>query len=106
MPTIHFVSHKGVIEDVQAHAGLSLMQAAVDAGIDGIVAECGGCCSCATCHVYLEPALYESLPPPTSMEEGMLSCVLEPKETSRLSCQVIVTEEMEGAMIHLPQSQY
>ncbi len=106
MPTIHFVSHDGAIQDVEAHAGLSLMQSAVDAGVDGIVAECGGCCSCATCHVYLEPEIYNSLPAPTPMEQGMLSCVLEPAETSRLSCQVMVTEDMEGTSVRLPRSQF
>lgn len=106
MPTIQFVTPDGAIHDVEAHAGLSLMYAAVEAGIDGIIAECGGSCSCATCHVYLEQEAFDSLPAPTAMEQGMLACVVEPEETSRLSCQVTVTEEMEGMTVRVPNSQY
>lgn len=106
MPLIIFKSHDGETKEVHAEAGTSVMQAAVDNGIDGILGECGGCCSCATCHCYVDPAWVAKVPPADSTEVDMLDCVLEPKDTSRLSCQVILTDEMDGIVIDMPESQY
>ncbi|MDF1691836.1 MAG: 2Fe-2S iron-sulfur cluster-binding protein [Zhongshania sp.] len=106
MPLIIYKSHDGNTQEVHAETGTSIMQAAVDNGIDGILGECGGCCSCATCHCYIDPAWVSKVSPADSTETDMLDCVLEPQETSRLSCQVIITDEMDGIIIAMPESQY
>ncbi|MFT5889491.1 MAG: 2Fe-2S ferredoxin [Zhongshania sp.] len=106
MPLIIFESHHGDTREVHAEVGTSVMQAAVDNGIDGILGECGGCCSCATCHCYVDDAWVDKITAPESIEVDMLECVLEPKENSRLSCQIVVTEEMDGAIIAMPKSQF
>lgn len=106
MPQVSYVSHDGSVIEVDVPAGTSVMQGAVDNMIDGIVAECGGSCSCATCHCYVDEAWLERLPPPSGMEKDMLECVLEPRQNSRLSCQVVVTEELDGLVVRLPESQF
>ena len=77
MPKVTYVQPDGVRREVEAPAGTTLMEAAVDNDVQGIVAECGGACSCATCHVYVEPEWAERLPPPEPQEDGMLDCVLD-----------------------------
>ena len=106
MPTLIFVEHNGVTREVEAAIGRSVMEAAVAGGIDGIVAECGGSCSCATCHVYVDPAWVAKLPPPEDLEIGTLEGVREPQDNSRLSCQITVDSTMEGATFHVPERQY
>ncbi|SDB35203.1 2Fe-2S iron-sulfur cluster-binding protein [Pseudomonas sp. NFACC13-1] len=106
MPLITFVAHDGSSYEVQAAAGSSLMQVALANGIDGILGECGGSCSCATCHCYLAEADYGRVSAPGRTEREMLECVSEPQATSRLGCQVIVTGDMEGMVVHMPASQY
>lgn len=106
MPVVTYVSHGGEIKEVEVDSGTSVMQGAVDNMIDGILAECGGSCSCATCHCYVDDAWVEKIPAPSEMEKDMLECVLEQQTNSRLSCQVIVTDEMDGLVIKLPESQY
>lgn len=106
MPVVKYVSHDGAINEVEAKSGTSVMQAAVDNMIDGIVGECGGSCSCATCHVYVDEAWVERIPPAGPMEKDMLECVLEPRENSRLSCQIKLTDELDGLVVHTPESQF
>lgn len=106
MPVVKFITPDGDTREVEVEVGTSLMQAAVDNGIDQIVAECGGSCSCATCHCYIDEAWMDKVGSPSDMEKDMLDCVLEPKETSRLSCQVTVTEELDGLVVRLPEAQY
>jgi 2Fe-2S ferredoxin len=106
MPLIIYKSHDGATQEVHAEVGTSIMHAAVDNGIDGILGECGGCCSCATCHCYIDPAWVAKAGEPDIIEKDMLDCVLDPQETSRLSCQVIITDEMDGIIIAMPESQY
>ena len=92
---------------VQAPAGKSVMQAAVAAGIDGIAADCGGTLTCATCHVYVAPEWAAQLPAPSEDELAMLDFVAAPRrETSRLSCQIVVEPGMEGFTVELPDRQY
>ncbi len=81
------------------------METAIDNGIEGIVAECGGACSCATCHVYVDPEWLARLPSPDSQEDGMLDCVLDRKENSRLSCQIEVGDEIDGLVVTVPAEQ-
>lgn len=106
MPTVTFITADGAQEEVHAEVNTSLMQAAVDNGIDAILAECGGACSCATCHCYIDEAWQSKTGTPDDMEESMLDCVVDREAGSRLSCQIQVTEDMEGLVVRLPASQY
>lgn len=106
MPLITYIDHEENSYEVEVPSGTSVMQAAVDNMIDGIVAECGGSCSCATCHCYIDENWLDKLPPPSGMEKDMLDCVLEPRANSRLSCQVVVTDALEGLVVRLPESQF
>ena len=106
MPQIIYVNHDGSSIEVEVPAGTSVMQGAVDNLIDGIVGECGGSCSCATCHCYVDEAWLGKLTPPDGMERDILECVLEPRPNSRLSCQIIVIEALDGMVVNLPESQF
>lgn len=107
MPVIKFVSADGASsQEIQAAQGVSVMQAAMENGIEGIVAECGGSSSCATCHVYVDEGWRASLQEPLDTEKDMLDCVAEPTAGSRLSCQIVVTEELNGLVVQVPKSQY
>jgi 2Fe-2S ferredoxin len=90
---------------VAADAGRSVMQAATDHLVPGILADCGGNCACATCHVYVDESWRAKLPPPSKEEREMIECALHVQENSRLSCQIPVTAELDGLVIRLPESQ-
>jgi 2Fe-2S ferredoxin len=81
------------------------METAIDHDVAGIIAECGGACSCATCHVYVDPAWLPKLPAPAPIEDGMLDCVLDRRPNSRLSCQIRIRDELDGITINVPESQ-
>ena len=106
MPKITYIAFDGEETTVDAKEGMSVMQTAVNNGVDGIVAECGGACSCATCHVYVEPEWFDKLPEAQAMEKEMLDFVMSPQPTSRLSCQIKVTAELDGLVVTTPESQY
>jgi 2Fe-2S ferredoxin len=105
MPKITYIQPDGTAETVEAETGSTVMETAIDNDIDGIVAECGGACSCATCHVYVDEAWIGRLDPPDAQEDGMLDCVLDRQATSRLSCQIEVTEEIDGLVVRVPEAQ-
>jgi 2Fe-2S ferredoxin len=107
MPTVYFIDADGRRETVDAAAGQSLMRAAVDHGIDGIAADCGGCLSCATCHVYLHAEWLERLPAMSADEAAMLeTTAAERRPNSRLSCQIVVDDNLHGLVVDLPPTQY
>jgi 2Fe-2S ferredoxin len=106
MPVVTFITHDGQTRDVQVKTGSSIMQAALDNGVDAILGECGGTCSCATCHCYIDGEWFERAGAPGASESAMIDCALEPLETSRLGCQVFVTEELDGIVVRLPESQF
>ena len=106
MPKITYIAFDGTETVVDAREGMSVMQTAVNNGVDGIVAECGGACSCATCHVYVDEGWTDKLPEAQSMEKEMLDFVMSPQPTSRLSCQIKVTAELDGLVVNTPESQY
>lgn len=106
MPKITYIAFDGNETTVDAKEGMSVMQTAVNNGVDGIVAECGGACSCATCHVYVDEGWFDKLPEAQSMEKEMLDFVMNPQPTSRLSCQIKVTAELDGLVVSTPESQY
>ena len=106
MPTVTYVEANGQSHEIDIASGVSLMQGAVDNMIDGIVAECGGACACATCHCYIDDSWVDKLEPASEMEKDLLDCVTDPKDNSRLSCQVKMTDALNGLVIHLPESQF
>jgi 2Fe-2S ferredoxin len=105
MPRVTFIQPDGVERLVEAPTGTTVMEAAIDHDVEGIVAECGGACSCATCHVYVDPAWSGKLVPPDAQEDGMLDCVLDRRETSRLSCQIVLTAELDGLVVRVADEQ-
>jgi len=106
MPKITFVSADGDEITVDAEGGDSVMQAALAGNVDGIVAECGGSMMCATCHVYVADDWSEKVGPASDDERGMLDfAASEVKPSSRLSCQIAVTSDLDGLTVHLPENQ-
>ncbi len=106
MPKITFVAHDGSRREVQASSGESLMLAAVNNLVPGIDADCGGQCACATCHVFVDPHWASQLPPISPTEEEMLNFTAERRENSRLSCQIPVTDALDGLIVALPMGQH
>jgi len=106
MPKIIFKKVDGTTIEVQIKAGTTVMQAAHDNNIDEIVAECGGNCVCATCHCYVNEAWTAKAGPPSEDEEFMLETNEYRKDNSRLGCQLPITDELDGIVIHLPETQY
>lgn len=105
MATITYITHSGEEHKVDAEAGSTVMEAAVRAMVPGIEAECGGACACATCHVYVEPDWRESVGGPSPMEEDMLDFAYEVQDGSRLSCQIKVSDAMDGLVVRVPERQ-
>ncbi len=105
MPKIIYIEHGGKKHTVDAPVGTTVMENAIKNGVPGIVAECGGACSCATCHVHVDEVWTEKVGPPTPMEEDMLDFAFDVRPTSRLSCQIKVTDELDGLVVHTPSQQ-
>ncbi len=100
-----FIQPDGSRREIEARAGVSLMEVAKQHGVAGIVAQCGGACACATCHVYVEPGWLDRLEPPEDMELGMLESAFEPRANSRLSCRIPVTPALAGLEVRVPSRQ-
>jgi 2Fe-2S ferredoxin len=106
MPTIHVIRTDGFTRDIAADNGNSIMQAVTLAGEAGIVAECGGSAMCATCHVYIDEAWADKVPVALANELELLECTAaERAPTSRLSCQIRLTPELDGIVVRLPERQ-
>lgn len=103
--TLIFIEPDGTERRVPAEIGRSVMQAAVGNNVVGVIAECGGNCACATCHCYIEGGSPAATTPIGELEADMLEFVSEPSSESRLTCQIIVSEEFEGTTIRVPKSQ-
>lgn len=99
MPQIHVILRTGLTTTVQAQPGRSVMEALRDSGVDEIDAICGGCCSCATCHIYVDSAFADQLPAPSADENDLLSASDHRQAHSRLSCQIPVTAALEGLRV-------
>ena len=99
MTTITVISRSGEAKDVTAESGLSLMEVIRDNGFDELLALCGGCCSCATCHVHVDPAFADRLPAMGEDENDLLDSTDHRNETSRLSCQIPVSDELDGLVV-------
>ena len=106
MPTIHYILKDGSTRSVEARLGASVMETAVHHDVRGIDAECGGSCSCATCHVYVDPAFADRLAAPDEMESELLDGVAAQRlPGSRLSCQITVTASLDGLTVRVPPTQ-
>jgi 2Fe-2S ferredoxin len=105
MPKIKYIEHDGKERTVDAEVGATVMETAIRNSVPGIVAECGGACSCATCHVHVDDAWIAKVGPPSPMEEDMLDFAFDVRPTSRLSCQIKVTDELDGLIVRTPTQQ-
>jgi 2Fe-2S ferredoxin len=106
VPKITYISHQEEVFQIDVPVGQSVMEGAVRNGIDGIVAECGGSCLCATCHVYVDEKFLPLLPPVGEEQDAMLdSTACERLSNSRLSCQIPVTPELDGLIVRMPEYQ-
>ncbi len=105
MAKITYVQADGTSKEVDVPKGQSVKDGAVNNLIPGILAECGGACACATCHIYIDDAWVEKAGPAGPVEKDMLDFAMDPRETSRLSCQVDITDEMDGMIVHVPIEQ-
>ena len=105
MPKVIFVDHEGNKREIEAKQGTTIMEAAVQNLVPGIDADCGGACACATCHVYVDEAWFGKLKARDDMEESMLDFAEDVKDTSRLSCQIQMTDELDGITVTTPEVQ-
>lgn len=105
MTKITYIDHAGKQTTVEAEDGATVMETAIRNDIPGIEAECGGSCSCATCHVYVDEAWAEKLPKAGPLEEDMLDFAYDVRPTSRLSCQIVVKPELDGLVVTTPEKQ-
>ncbi len=106
MVKIIYKDHTGTAREIDAKVGETVMETAIKNSIPGIDADCGGACACATCHVYVDPAFMEKVGQPEDMEQSMLDFAENVTETSRLSCQIQVRDELEGLTVTTPESQH
>ena len=105
MPKITYIEHNGKSHEIEVANGLSVMEGAVQNNIPGIDADCGGSMACATCHVYVKEEWFDRLSKKEDGEEDMIDMAYEPKKFSRLSCQLTVSEELDGLIVNMPEKQ-
>jgi 2Fe-2S ferredoxin len=105
MPKVTYIEFDGVSHLVDAEVGSTVMESALKHGVSSIIAECGGSCSCATCHVYVDDAWVERVGAPSEEEAEQLDAAFEVRPNSRLSCQITVTEELDGLVVRTPSYQ-
>lgn len=105
MINLTFITPDGLRREIQATPGVTLMEAATANGVDGILADCGGSLVCGTCHVIIADAFQHLLPVQSDMERDMLECVPEPRPNTRLSCQIPLTEALDGLELEVPRLQ-
>ena len=106
MPTIHYITSDGEKHSVEVDNGYSVMEGAINNNIDGIVAECGGACACATCHAYIDEAWLSKLPAMDDMEDSMHDAAFERKPNSRLTCQIEINDDLDGLVVHVAENDY
>ncbi len=105
MPKITFIEHDGTVHEVDAETGETAMEAAMRGGVSGIVAECGGSCTCATCHVYVDEAWVEKTGERSLEEDEQLDNAYDVRPNSRLSCQIVMSEALDGILVRTPSYQ-
>ena len=105
MPKITYIEHNGKSHTIEVPNELSVMEGAIQNNISGIDADCGGACACATCHVYVDEKWFDKLSKKDDAEQDMLDVAFEPNKFSRLSCQITVTDELDGLVVKMPSKQ-
>ena len=105
MARVTYIEHSGQKHEIEVANGLSVMEGAVQNDIPGIDADCGGGMACATCHVYVKDDWFSKLPDKENGEDDMLDQAYQPNSSSRLSCQIIISEDLNGLIVHLPEKQ-
>ena len=105
MPKITYIEHNGKSHTIEVEEELTVMEGAVQNNIPGIDADCGGACACATCHVYVDEKWFGKLQKKEDEEQDMLDMAFEPKKNSRLACQIIATDELDGLVVEMPSKQ-
>jgi ferredoxin, 2Fe-2S len=105
MPKLVIIEFNGTRHEIEASAGSTVMENAIRNSVPGIVAECGGACACATCHVYVDDAFAAKAGKPDPMEEDMLDFAYDVRSTSRLSCQIKMVDALDGLIVHVPEKQ-
>ena len=105
MPKINYIEHGGKKHTIEVANGLTVMEGAIQNNIPGIDADCGGSMACATCHVYVKEEWFNKLPKKEDGEEDMIDMAYEPSKYSRLSCQLTVSNDLEGLVVQLPEKQ-
>ena len=105
MPKITYIEHSGKSHTLEVANGLSVMEGAVQNNIPGIDADCGGSMACATCHVYVKEEWFDKLSKKEDAEQDMLDMAFEPKKFSRWSCQITVTDDLDGLVVKMPSKQ-
>ena len=105
MSEITYIEHNGKSHTVKVPKELTVMEGAVQNNIPGIDADCGGSCACATCHVYVDSAWFNKIPKVQDEEQDMLDMAFEPNKFSRLSCQITVSDELDGLVVKMPSKQ-
>ena len=106
MAKITYIEHNGTEHIIEVKTGLTVMEGAIKNNVPGIDADCGGACACATCHVYVDAAWKDRTGTSSAMEESMLDFAENVEPTSRLSCQIKVTDALEGLIVRMPESQH
>jgi 2Fe-2S ferredoxin len=106
MPTITYIDHDGTERPIEAKNGETVMETAIKNSVPGIDADCGGACACATCHVYVDQAFMDKVGQPEEMEQSMLDFAENVQENSRLSCQIQISDELDGLKVTTPESQH
>jgi 2Fe-2S ferredoxin len=108
MPKVTYIEFNGTAHEIEVPVGMSVMRGAVSNGVPGIDADCGGECACATCHVYIDPAWEKRIgrPEADSLEESMLSFAAVAEPNSRLSCQITMTQALDGLVVRMPEGQH
>ena len=105
MTKITYIEHNGTKHTIDVQNGLTVMEGAVQNDIPGIDADCGGSMACATCHVYVKDDWYNKLDEKSEGEDDMIDQAYDPKKNSRLSCQITVSDKIDGLVVHLPEKQ-
>ena len=105
MLRVVFIAHDGHTQEAQAQPGDSVMQAGLDHGVTGILADCGGSCACATCHCYVDEAWLHSFAPAAAVEAELASFAFDPQPNSRLACQLVLGAQHDGLVVRLPRRQ-
>ena len=105
MPKVIYIEHSGKSHSIEVPNGLSVMEGAVQNNVPGIDADCGGSCACATCHVYVDEKWFDKIIKKESAEEDMLDMAFEPTPLSRLSCQLTISDALDGLVVKMPSKQ-